>query len=49
MNWFSGDISVAIQKAIQEKKVFIVFVNGRYLLTMFYRQKTYIRIQQFSM
>lgn len=28
MNWFSGDISVAIQKAIQEKKVFIVFVNG---------------------
>ncbi|XP_057294835.1 UBX domain-containing protein 4-like isoform X1 [Hydractinia symbiolongicarpus] len=28
MNWFSGEISVAIQKAIQEKKVFIVFVNG---------------------
>ena len=29
MNWFNGEVSEAIQKAIGEKKIFIVFVRGK--------------------
>ena len=28
MNWFDGEVSEAIQKAIGESKIFIVFVRG---------------------
>ena len=29
MNWFNGDVSEAVQKAIGESKIFIVFVRGK--------------------
>ena len=35
MNWFQGEVSEAIQKAIGEKKIFIVFVRGTIHLSIF--------------
>ena len=34
MNWYSGEISAAIQKAIRERKVFIVFVKGEWMFLL---------------
>ncbi len=30
MNWFNGSVEVAVKKALDEKKLFIVYIEGMY-------------------